>query len=257
MNFVRVSVVQADLAWEDADSNRQLMTAEIERLPATDLIVLPEMFTTGFSMASDRLAESMNGPTVDWLRQAAKETGAVVCGSVIIAVGTARLNRFLWVTPAGDLEYYDKRHLFRMSTENDNYSPGTERKIFNINGLLVLPQVCYDLRFPVFSRNRGDVDLMLYVANWPAARRQHWCALLTARAIENQAYVVGVNRVGTDGNGVRYSGDTRIVDFNGTTIADLEDRSGSHTVTLGKAPLDAYREGFPAWKDADPFELKN
>lgn len=250
-----ITLVQTELHWESPAANRDHFDELLANPDPTDLVVLPEMFSTGFSMASSRFAEPAGGDTAAWMVDTARRMNAVVCGSVMTEDGGRHFNRFYWATPAGELSKYDKRHLFRMGEENENYSPGQDRTTFRLGELTVFPQVCYDLRFPVFSRNDLGFDLMLYVANWPAPRRAHWQTLLRARAIENQVFVVGVNRIGSDGNGVDYAGDSALIDFAGTTIVDLGDAERVTTVSIDPAALEAWREQFPAWKDADGFTL--
>ncbi len=251
-----VTLVQQPLAWHDPEANRARFTELLAPLAGrTDLVVLPEMFTTGFSMAAERLAEDMAGPTVEWLRATAARLRAVVAGSVIIADGGAR-NRLLWARPDGTMAAYDKRHLFRMAREHEHYVAGEERLVVTLHGWRVLPLVCYDLRFPVWSRNRGDYDLALYVANWPAARRYAWSTLLRARAIENLAYVVGVNRVGSDGAGLPYAGDSVALDPLGQPLVELGDAAAVTQVTLSAEALAAWRQRFPAHLDADAFRLQ-
>ncbi len=252
---LNVTLVQQPLAWQDAAANRARFTELLAPLAGrTDLIVLPEMFTTGFSMQATGFAEDMGGPTVDWLRATAARLRAVVTGSVMVADDGYR-NRLLWARPDGTLAAYDKRHLFRMAREHEHYAPGAERVIVSLHGWRVLPQVCYDLRFPVWSRNRNDYDLALYVANWPAARRYAWSTLLRARAIENLSYVIGVNRVGTDGAGLDYAGDSVALDPLGQPLADLGSAPAVTHVTLSAAALADHRRRFPAHLDADDFRL--
>ena len=205
MRDLRVTLVQSMLHWEDAAANRAMFGEKLATLKGTtDLIVLPEMFTTGFSMRSQALAETMDGATVAWMRAQAKSLDAALYGSVIITEDTKYFNRGLFVQPSGKVTAYDKRHLFRFANENEHYAPGTERVVVEWRGWRILLQVCFDLRFPVFARNRSDYDAILYVANWPEARRFPWNQLLIARAIENQCYVLGGNRVGMDGKGIHY-----------------------------------------------------
>lgn len=255
MTSLDITLVQTSLAWEAPADNRRHFDEILQDAGTTDLVVLPEMFSTGFSMASSRLAEPANGETAQWLLAHAARLDAVVCGSVITEDGRRYLNRLLWAQPDGNIRHYDKRHLFRMSTENENYSAGQDRLVFTLRDFRILPQICYDLRFPVFARNRNDYDLMLNVANWPAARRHHWQSLLTARAIENQVYVVGLNRVGTDGNQVAYAGDSAVIDFSGDRLLDLGDRDATESLTLDLCELTRYRDDFPAWRDADDFSM--
>jgi len=189
MSTLKVTIIQSALHWHDSEANHRLFDRTLGATGDTDLIVLPEMFTTGFSMDAPVLAEPMNGPTVDWMRGQARAREAVVCGSVIIRHDDSYFNRFIAAEPSGELHCYDKRHLFRLANEQDHYAPGDRRIVFEVRGFRVCPMVCYDLRFPVWSRNRGDYDLLLYVANWPARRHQAWETLLRARAIENQCFV--------------------------------------------------------------------
>jgi predicted amidohydrolase len=256
-DVLKISLLQTELAWEDPAANCRHLAAQMTGFDATDLVVLPEMFSTGFSMASVRLAETMTGPSVMWMQQQAASLDAVVCGSLIINADGHYYNRCIWMPADGNVQYYDKKHLFRMSNEHQHYSPGRHRCVVQWQGFRVCLQVCYDLRFPVWSRNQNDYDLLLFVANWPAARRQHWRSLLQARAIENQSYVVGVNRLGTDGYGVTYAGDSLMFDFNGEPLADLTDQPSCPTLAIDMEPLRRYREAFPAWRDADRFDLHN
>jgi omega-amidase len=261
---LRVSLIQADTAWRDPAANRALYAGLAAPLAgATDLIVLPETFTSGFSNEALAEAEGMDGPTLPWLQALAAQSGAVVTGSLQCATPQGVFNRLLWVRPDGSHAHYDKRHLFRMAGEHERYAAGRDRLTVDLHGWRVRPLVCYDLRFPVFIRNRFDVeaagrfdyDLLLFVANWPAARRHAWRTLLMARAIENLGYVVGVNRVGTDGNGVSYSGDSAVHDFLGQPMVECGSQPQVVTVTLSAAALTAHRERFPAQLDADRFEL--
>ncbi len=261
MATLSISLVQTSLYWQAPQANRAHFDELLASPPAGNLIVLPEMFSTGFSMASDELAEPMTGDTVNWLAAKAKELGKSICGSVIIEADKEYLNRFLLAQPDAGLHHYDKRHLFRMANEHNHYAKGLTQPVIDIDGFRLCPQVCYDLRFPVWSRNSiaasKPYDLLIYVANWPAARREHWITLLRARAIENQCYVIGVNRIGTDGNDVAYCGDSLAIDFEGHIMADLASRDTIETVELDTAPLNAYRERFPAWKDADAFHISD
>ncbi|MCZ8131792.1 MAG: amidohydrolase [Steroidobacteraceae bacterium] len=252
---LRLAVVQQTLAWGEPAANRAAFTKWLAPLAgATDLVLLPEMFTTGFSMEAARLAETMDGPSVAWLRETAARLGAVVAGSLIIDDDGCR-NRFVWARPDGTLAWYDKRHLFRMAREHEHYVAGRERRVLEVRGWRVLAQVCYDLRFPVFARNRGDYDLAAYVANWPAARRYAWVTLLRARAIENLCFVAGVNRIGTDGRGIEYAGDTAVLDPLGAPLVDCGAAPAVTAVTLSSVALREHRTRFPAYLDADEFRL--
>jgi predicted amidohydrolase len=253
---LRVTMIQADLAWQDPATNRRNLAAHFRGLAGhTDLIVLPEMFTTGFSMAADSLAETMAGATVGWLREEAAAIGCAITGSLIVEENGRHYNRLVWATPDGNLAHYDKRHLFRMAREQEHYAAGRRRLVVELKGWRLCPLVCYDLRFPVWSRSRGDYDVLLYVANWPARRRAAWSALLRARAIENVCYVVGVNRVGKDGNGASYSGDSIALDFLGQVLGGDRDGEFVETVVLDRESLATFRRDFPVHLDADDFEL--
>lgn len=258
---LRVALVQGDTRWQDPAGNREHYGALIRdiREPA-DLIVLPETWATGFTNAVE-LAEGPEGPSAAWMADQARVTGAVVAGSLLIRDGEACFNRFLWICPDGTSTFYDKRHLFRMAGEHRIFTPGQARVVVELQGWKLLLQVCYDLRFPVWSRNRAaegglDYDALLYVANWPAPRRTPWRTLLRARAIENHAYALGVNRAGTDGNGHPYAGDTAAVDFQGETLGELGPEPGVLTLTLDPETLRLHRERFPAWRDGDAFRIE-
>ncbi|MCX7556668.1 amidohydrolase [Xanthomonadaceae bacterium JHOS43] len=259
---LRVSLVQADTVWRDAEANRQQYGQLVRPLAgATDLVVLPETFTSGFGNEAIALAEGMDGASVAWVRDLSKDIDAVVTGSVVIAENGRVWNRLLWAAPDGGLSWYDKRHLFRMADEHLRYGAGEARVLTSCRGWRVLPLVCYDLRFPVWSRNRAtndgcEYDLALYVANWPSPRRYAWQTLLRARAIENLAYVVGVNRVGIDGSGHAYSGDSAVLDPLGQTLVELGAQPQVVTVTLSAEALRLHRERFPAFRDADGFVLE-
>ena len=254
---LRLALVQTDLAWHDAQANRARFAALLERARGADLVILPEMFTTGFSMESAALAEPEEGATRAWLREQAERLQAVVSGTLIVqaADGSYR-NRLLWAQPDGQVRHYDKRHLFRMAGEHEHFAPGTEQALFEVKGWRVRPLICYDLRFPVWSRDPQGTDLLLYTANWPAARRNAWNRLLPARAIENLCYVAAVNRVGTDGHGYPYSGDSQVLDFLGDSLLDAGEGDGVFQVSLNAQKLARFRQRFPAWRDADGFVLK-
>lgn len=256
MRDLTLSLVQADLAWQDPAANRQRLTALLDAAPALgELVLLPEMFATGFTMRAPAHAEPMDGPTVAWLRATARDRGVTLGGSLAIVDGGDYYNRFLWADPDGGLGWYDKRHLFRMAGEHRHYTAGRVRAVFELGGWRVCPLICYDLRFPVWSRGADAFDLLVYVANWPATRRPAWQALLPARAVENQCYVAGVNRVGNDGQGVPYAGDSGVHHPLGHVLLDLGGGESVATVTLGGAELVEYRARFPAWQDADRFTL--
>lgn len=255
---LRVTLVQQPLAWQDPDENRRRFEGLLAPLAGrTDLVILPETFTTGFTMEVERAAETAGGPTVAWLLQLAERLGAAVTGSVITADEGRYYNRLLWAQPGGGLRHYDKRHLFRMGGEHEHFTPGRVAWTVEWRGFRICPLVCYDLRFPVFSRRRAelDYDLLLYVANWPAARAYAWRQLLIARAIENQAFVAGVNRIGQDGCGIEHRGDSQLCDSLGQPLAELAATPAVRTVELDLQALRAFRERFPAHLDADRFTL--
>ncbi|MFD2785073.1 amidohydrolase [Hymenobacter rubripertinctus] len=260
MSDLTVSFIQAALHWHEPVANRQEMDRHIGAISiATDLIVLPEMFTTGFSMEAAALAEPMEGPTLAWMREVAAARDAVVTGSLIVRDDAGHYyNRLLWVRPDGSLSYYNKRHLFTMAGEHHVYTAGTARLIEEWRGWRICPLVCYDLRFPVWSRNseQQPYDLLLYIANWPAVRRTAWMTLLRARAIENLAYTMGVNCVGMDGNSLAYAGDSALLDMRGEYLVEVGNQETSITRALRHDELRAFRERFPALHDADPFSLE-
>lgn len=253
---LRISMVQASIAWEDRNKNLEIYEGLIRRAKGkTDLVVLPETFTTGFSMQVEKLAETMGGSAVAAMKHWAATYGMAVAGSLIIEEENKFYNRFLFVLPDGSFYYYDKRHLFRMAREDKYFTAGHTCTIVPYKGWNIGLQVCYDLRFPVWSRNVDNRhDLLLYVANWPEARKQAWTTLLPARAIENMAYVCGVNRVGIDGKGFTYSGNSMIISPKGKKLADAGKRQDIiRTCILTKSELDNLRTKFPVWKDADKF----
>jgi len=260
MTMFRASIVQTALAWQDAPANR----ARFERLlaplaQATDLVVLPEMFTTGFSMQSNALAESPGGESHLWLARMANAIDAALLGSLIVRddQGPGVYNRLLIALPGAQMLHYDKRHLFRMAGEHEHYAAGQQSIVFTWRGARICPLVCYDLRFPVWSRRRAELDyeLLVYVANWPDRRRSAWQKLLRARAIENQAFTIGVNRIGTDGNDVQYVGDSSVCDFLGEPIVEFGSHEATATVGLDLASLRKFRDRFPVHLDADAFTL--
>jgi omega-amidase len=256
MRDLNVTLIQCELAWEQPDDNRRQIGAIIDGLQQpTDLIVLPEMFTTGFSMNALGNAEEPGGETEQWMTGIARQRDCAITGSIAVRAGGGVYNRMLFAAPEA-VHHYDKRHLFRMAGEDKRYQSGEERVIVRWRDWRINLQVCYDLRFPVFSRNREDYDLLLYVANWPQQRRYHWRQLLIARAIENLACVVGVNRIGADARGLTYSGDSLAVAADGTILWDAGNENGAAQVVLDGAALLNYREGFPCQLDADRFQLE-
>ncbi|HXA01837.1 MAG TPA: amidohydrolase [Cytophagaceae bacterium] len=257
MQDLKISLIQSDLHWESPDANMAMFEEKIWKIrEQTDIIILPEMFTTGFTMNARELAEPMNYKACKWMKQQAAQTKAVVTGSVIIKEDGKYFNRLLWFEPDGHFFYYDKRHLFRMADEHQTYSAGNKKLIREVKGWKIFPLVCYDLRFPVWSRNVNNAyDVLIYVANWPQARSSAWKALLKARAIENLSYCVGVNRVKEDGKGIPYSGDSMVINYKGEELFSCADEECIHTMILNYDELKAFREKFPADMDADKFEM--
>jgi len=263
MSDLFITMIQSKLYWQDKVKNLEMFEERINSIVGhTDIIVLPEMFNTGFTMDTKECAEEMHGPTMDWMQKMAASKQAIVVGSLIIQEGGKFFNRLIWSSPDGIVENYDKRHLFRMAGEDMHFAEGAQRVVFQHKGWNICPLICYDLRFPVWSRNRHisegfDFDCLIYIANWPEKRAHAWNSLLPARAIENLAYVVGVNRVGSDGNGIHYSGDSGIYDFQGLRISKME-RFGERSETIGLSydSLQAFRNQFPAYLDADRFQIE-
>lgn len=258
--LLNVAVLQIPLVWQDAMANHTAIERWLQEAQGADLIVLPEMFNSGFSMQPERFAEAADGDTIRWLQAKAAQYQCAIAGSIAVQTDFSAprfVNRLLFVTPDGAVQSYDKRHLFRMGDEHQHYQAGEERVIAHYRGWRILLQICYDLRFPVFARNCADYDLALYVANWPSARARIWSTLLSARAIENQAYVIGCNRVGDDPNGLQYSGDSVVLDVVGAPLAELPaHRAGVLQATLDRNELIKFRQAFPAHLDADLFTLR-
>jgi len=280
MQDLKITLIQSALHWENAEENLRHFASIIQSFKqSTDLIILPEMFTTGFSMNTETLAEEMNGRVIQWMQRLANETNAVITGSLIIREEDKYFNRLIWMRPDGTHEYYDKRHLFGLGDEHKNYSAGNKRIIVSLNGWNICPLVCYDLRFPVWCRNSQQTtddkqwndeksvdsgqwtvdlqyDLLLFVANWPERRNFAWKHLLQARAIENQSYVVGVNRISNDGNNIYHSGDSALIDPLGEIIFTQADAAFAKTFSLSKERLHQVREKMPFLRDADNFQIK-
>jgi len=261
MQDLNITIIQSALHWENIDANVTAFANKITSIKEdTDLIVLPEMFSTGFTMNAKLMGEKMTGKAVTWMRETAKEKNCVVTGSIIIEEGGKYYNRLIWMPADGNFKTYDKRHLFRYANEQDYYTPGNQKLIVELKGWKICPFVCYDLRFPVWIRKTPlhSYDILLFVANWPERRNHPWKTLLMARAMENQSYVVGVNRVGNDGNNVYHSGDSAVINFKGEVISKTKAHEESiETVTISKKELDEWRAVFPAWMDADDFEIKS
>lgn len=257
------SIIQTDLVWENKLANLAMLEEKILSIThKTNVVVLPEMFSTGFSMQPELLAEDMKGPTVQWMKKIAAAKKVILTGSLIIEEDGFYFNRLLWMLPNGQYGYYDKRHCFAFAGEDEKYTPGNKRVIASVNGWKVNLQICYDLRFPVWARQSFDAtaadkeyDVLLYVANWPERRSHAWKSLLVARAIENQCYVVGVNRIGYDGNSIYHSGDSMVVGPLGETLYHKANEEDVFTITLNKETLGEVRTKFPFWKDADGFKI--
>lgn len=255
-NLLTVAALQTDLIWENSSQNLQRMDAKINDMQSIpDFIVLPEMFNTGFTMRANSQAQTMDGNAVNWLREKSSQTGAAICGSVIITEDHKYYNRFLWVEAGVVKSFYDKRHLFRMAGEDAHYASGKNHPIIDFKGWKIMPRICYDLRFPVWNRS-SEVDLQIYVASWPAARVSAWTTLLKARAIENQCYTMGVNRIGKDGNGIEFNGKSLVVDPKGIEMTDVDyEDDGFIYATLDYEELIRFRQKFPVSKDADSFQI--
>jgi len=254
---MNISIIQTELHWESASKNLKMFDEKIDAIKGeVDLIILPEMFTTGFSMSPENLAEEWPGQSVKWMQQKAKSKGAAIAGSIIIEENSKYFNRLVFAHPDGKLEHYDKRHLFRMSGEHKYYDEGSHRVVVNYKNFRILLLVCYDLRFPVWSRNQNDYDMILIVANFPEPRRYAWNTLLPARAIENQCYVAACNRVGLDGNGVNYTGDSQIIDPLGKIIALANPNENQIlSANINIQEVANFRKAFPAHLDADGFVI--
>jgi predicted amidohydrolase len=248
---MNITTIQTNIIWEDIDSNLKNYQTKIDSIES-DLIILPEMFTTGFTMEPKPHAETMDGKTVQWMKQNASKKNLAICGSIIIEEEGKYFNRFIWVNPDGSIYHYDKRHLF--TGEDKNYTPGNEKIIIEYKDWKICPLICYDLRFPVWSRNVEDYDVLIYVANWPKQRKSAWKSLLVSRAIENQCYVIGVNRVGKD-NSSYYSGESSLINALGETLYISSHLEDIYTTTLSKLELNKVRTQLPFLKDKDNFNF--
>lgn len=261
MSTLTITTIQSKLAWEDKLANLRMFEQKIRATGTkTEIVILPEMFSTGFSMRPETLAETMDGPTVNWMKALSAELNIILTGSIIIEEEGKYFNRLIWMLPNGQYGQYDKRHLFAYGKEHEHYSAGNKRLIASVKGWKINLQVCYDLRFPVWARQQqadegAEYDLLLYVANWPERRSHAWKTLLCARAIENQCYVAGVNRVGNDGKEIYHSGNTLVIDPLGQVLYHMADEEDVNTITLSKAKLEEVRTSFPFLEDADDFTL--
>ncbi|WP_417600195.1 amidohydrolase [Owenweeksia hongkongensis] len=256
MNQLSISLVQADLVWENKEANLEKQQVLIDDISNSDIIVLPEMFPTGFSMKPEALYEETGGEVLQWMQQVAKEKDAAICGSVIVRENANYFNRLYFVEPSGNVHKYDKRHLFTLAGEEKVYSAGNEHLLVNFRGWKIMPLVCYDLRFPVWCRNTEEADLQIFVANWPERRSEAWKALLKARAIENMCYLAGLNRVGADGNDVMHSGDSGVYDELGEKIgAPAPFKEEVVTITLDRNKMHESRKRFNFLNDRDSFTI--
>lgn len=255
---MKLTVVQTDIFWEDKTRNLERLGEIIASVPSgTDIVILPEMFNTGFSMNTAELSETPRSVTFEWMKSISEKGNFSVCGSYIIREGSRFFNRWVFVSERDDIYTYDKRHLFSPGNEDKSFTPGKKRVVFDYRGFRICPNICYDLRFPVWSRNRNDYDLLINSANWPESRRDVWTTLLKARAIENQCYVAGANRIGTDGEGLKYFGDSLILNPRGEIIASGD--SYTENLVSGEikiAELESFRSKFSVWKDADDFSIR-
>lgn len=261
MSTLTITGIQSSLHWEDKTANRTMFEEKINRIAgSTEIVILPETFNTGFSMKPKELAESMDGETVQWMKRIASEKKIILTGSILVKEEEKYFNRLIWMLPNGQYGQYDKRHLFNYGGEGEQFTQGTKRLIGSVKGWKINLLVCYDLRFPVWSRqqimeNKPEYDVSIYVANWPEKRNHAWKTFLQARAIENQCYVVGVNRVGHDGNDIYHSGDSMVVDPMGEVLYTKAHEEDIFTMTLERSKLDEIRNKLPFWKDGDNFTI--
>ena len=252
-----IAGIQADLVWENPKQNCLYFQKKIKEIDVkTDLVILPEMFATGFSMGAKNIAETKQGPTITWMKSMAKDNNFAICGSLAIKEKERFYNRFIFVHPSGKIDFYNKRHTFTLAGEDKIYTSGDEQKLINYKGWKIYPQICYDLRFPIWSRNTCNYDMLIYVANWPNTRSLAWKALLKARAIENMSYTIGVNRIGIDQNHLNYSGNSIIVNYLGETLSDLPDKKpGIISSTINIDEQNEIRKKLSFLKDRDQFNL--
>ncbi len=254
MQDLRIAIPQVEIVWENREANLLLLEQRFAEIKEADFVLLPETFTTGFSMDTKRLAEPMQGITMEWMKKWSVALDAVICGSYIVE-DNGYFNRLVAVKPDGTWQHYDKKHLFRMGGEQESYSAGNRNITIDYKGWKINPFICYDLRFPVWCRNTNQAEIMLFVSNWPAVRSEHWLSLLKARAIENQCFVLGSNRVGVDGKGVSHSGNSIVFNPKGEVIEEIVDKEATIELTLKREDVVAYRKAFPAYLDQDKFEI--
>ena len=252
---MNITTIQTNIIWENKELNLKNYQDKIDSIESTDLIILPEMFTTGFTMDPKPFAETMDGITVQWMKENALKRDLAICGSIIIEEEGKYFNRFIWINPDTSIQYYDKRHLFSFAGEDEHYTPGNSKVVIEYKGWKICPLICYDLRFPVWARNTDEYDVLIYVANWPSKRKLAWRSLLVARAIENQCYVIGVNRVGEDGKSVSYNGDTSLINALGETLYINSQCEDIFTTSLSRVDLKKIRNTFPFLKDKDNFNF--
>jgi omega-amidase len=263
MSTLSITIIQTNLHWENKAANLRMLKNKINAIEEkTEIIVLPEMFTTGFSMQPQLFAETMEGETIQWMKEVSANNKVALTGSIIIKEEDKYFNRLIWMLPNGELGYYDKRHLFAYGDEHTHYTAGNKRLIASVKGWKINLQICYDLRFPVWARqqsttNEREYDVLIYVANWPDKRIHAWKTLLCARAIENQSYVIGVNRIGEDGNKIYHSGNSLIIDPLGQVLYYMADEEDIFTIVLEKEKLEEVRAKFPFWRDADYFNIQS
>ena len=258
MSQLTFTLVQSSIFWEDKNQNMAMFEEKIRSISTNkQIVILPETFNTGFAMTPERLSEAMDGPTVRWMQQLAKQEKIILVGSIMITESQQHFNRLLWVLPNGQIQHYDKRHRFSLGGEQEQFTQGSRRVIVQVNGWRILLQICYDLRFPVFSRQQStdEYDAILYIANWPEKRMLAWNTLLRARAIENQCFAIGVNRIGQDGNGISHSGGSAVYNPLGKAYYHKENEADIHTITLDKTELITCRNNMPFQQDADAFTL--
>lgn len=252
---LRTGLVQFDITWENRDDNIAHIDRLMAGLPQIDLLILPEMWPTGFSMRPEVIAEKPMGPALTWMAETSQRLNISMTGSIAVKDGSRYYNRLYFVNPDKEVHYYDKRHLFSFGGEDHHYASGNERKVIEFNGWKIMPVICYDLRFPVWCRNNLDYDLMIVVANWPISRIHHWDILLRARAIENQSYIAAVNRTGVDDNGLHYPGHSGMIDMNGKILLDMGGKEGIEMATLDRDQLEAHRSQFRFLQDRDEYQL--
>jgi predicted amidohydrolase len=254
---LNVAILQLDLVWENPQANREKIDLFLQKVPKeTDVVFLPEMFSTGFSMNVSGQAETMDGETIQWMKERCSELQIALCGSLMVQENGQCFNRLVFAKPSGEIHFYNKRHLFTMGNEESHFKSGSERLIVSYKGWQICPLICYDLRFPVWARNQKEYDVLVYSANWPQARMEVWNTLLKARAIENQAYVVGANRVGVDGNSIAYLGNSQLIDPKGKVLASIEESTENNvTAQFSYVELMKFRTEFPVLNDADQFSI--